>query len=166
MKGSAILVTLSIVVSGCGRAPSASSAPSPTRTIQIAASPAKVLERASSVLRTAGFTVTPGDGNASRLTAEREQGTMHSESIGCVGAAQPTHDVSERKVFVALAAVPGASGQTTLTLTARLRTSYLRMSADPRRPDSMSDCQLLPVLVDQLTSVEAGGSGAVNQGKP
>lgn len=118
------------------------------------APPRAVIRAAAQQLTAAGYLVTMID-SVSHLRAEREQ------RPGELDATLTCHAVSNPAVMrslvptmiLDLATEQRADGRTDLTMEARVRATYMRLTAEPARPSNFSDCRSSGQLERQLTDL-------------
>jgi hypothetical protein len=138
-----VSIALVLVADGCGTANRALDAPAPgVVRLQSGAPPRSVIRAAAERLVESGFLVTAID-SSSRLRAEREQrpGEL-GNTVACRTASTPRGRASVTPTLIIdLAAEPRRDGGSELVLASRVHAFYLRLSADPGRPSSDSDCR-------------------------
>ena len=139
-----------------------SSRPAPAPTIATlhvttSAPPREALHVAAEQLTHDGFMIVAVD-SAAGLRAEREHrpGELGT-SVACRVAENPAVRASlAPTLIINLAAEPRPNGGSELTLESRVRAVYLRLTAEPARPSSDSDCHSTGVverlLAERLTS--------------
>lgn len=138
------LLVATLPLAGCVHAGGASpvpAAPPPAR-IEAPLPPPAALLTAAAELRRAGFYVTAIDTIARRLNAESSESALAGNRL--IECAAPAGNRSAEALpplmIVELSAIPTPSGSA-LTMQTRVRTSYLRMTADARRPDTENECR-------------------------
>lgn len=154
IRRSAVLVAAFFAFVACARTHADDDvAPSLLR-LTFGAPPRTVIRAAAEQLTAAGFLVTTTD-SLSHLRAEREQ------RPGELDATLTCHAVSNPAVMrslvptmiVDLATEQRPDGRTDLTMEARVRATYMRLTAEPARPSNFSDCRSSGQLERQLTDL-------------
>ncbi len=118
------------------------------------APPRMVVRTAAERLNTSGFLVTAID-SVTGLRAEREQrpGEL-DETMSCQEVVNPAVLRSlVPTMIVDLSARPLPGGRTELSIAARVRAMYMRLTAEPARPANYSDCRSSGELERQLSEL-------------
>lgn len=154
LRSPAVLAAAVFAYAACARShPDDGVAPTLLR-LTFGAPARTVIRAAAEQLTAAGFLVTTTD-SLSHLRAEREQ------RPGELDATLTCHAVSNPAVMrslvptmiIDLATEPRADGRTDLTMQARVRATYMRLTAEPARPSNFSDCHSSGLLERQLTDL-------------
>jgi hypothetical protein len=135
------VVPLLLAAGACRMGAPAAAPPGPVR-VQTSAPPRAVLRTAAERLTAAGFLVTAIDSSA-RLSAEREHRPGEFEgALVCRSAGSPAARLSVTPTLILdLTVQPRVEGGSELTVASRVHAAYLRLTADPVRPSSDSDCR-------------------------
>jgi hypothetical protein len=119
-------------------------APASTGTLRVrsVAPPRSVVRTAAQELTAVGFLITAID-SSTRLRAEREHPAGEFDgNLVCRSATTPAGRASVAPTLILeLAAVPREGGGSELLVASRVHATYLRLTADPARPSSDSDCR-------------------------
>jgi hypothetical protein len=119
--------------------------------VQTTTPPRSILRTAAQQLAAAGFLITAIDSTA-RLRAEREHHAGEFEGdLTCRSATTPAGRASVAPTLILDVAVqPRIDGGSELIVASRVHANYLRLTADPPRPSSDSDCRSTGAVEKQL----------------
>jgi len=142
-----------VLLSACRPGASALTTASAPLRARTAAAPRLVLRTAAQELTAAGFLITAIDSSA-RLRAEREHRPGEfGGALVCRSAATPAARAGVAPTMILdLTVEPRVGGGSELTVASHVHAAYLRLTAEPGRPSSDSDCHSTGVVERHLAA--------------